>query len=115
MLQPPRRLLILVSGVLLSATVAAQQAPPTALTADDYASAERFISYYTSPLVLHGGVRPTWITDDRFWYRTTGDKGAEAWLVDAAKASRVACDLEPCKAAARSTIGSTARLGVVSP
>jgi len=98
MLQPPRRLLILVSGVLLSATVAAQQGPPpTALTADDYARAERFMSYNTSPLVLHSGVRPTWITGDRFWYRTTGDKGAEAWLVEAAKGTRVPCDLEPCK------------------
>src|SRR4029079_17886187 len=115
MLQPPRRLLILVSGVLLSATVAAQQGPPAALTADDYARAERFMPYNASPLVLHGGVRPTWISDDRFWYRTTGDKGAEAWLVDAAKATRATCDLEPCKRPAPSTSGSTSRLGVNSP
>ena len=66
MLQSSRRLLILVSAVLLSATVVAQS-PPPALTADDYARAERFMSYNTSPLVLHGGVRPTWTTNDRFW------------------------------------------------
>jgi len=71
--------------------------------------------YNASPLVLHGGVRPTWISDDRFWYRTTGDKGAEAWLVDAAKATRATCDLEPCKRPAPSTSGSTSRLGVNSP
>jgi len=115
MLQPPRRLLILVCGVLLSATVAAQQGPPTALTADDYARAERFMSYNTSPLVLHGGVRPTWITGDRVWYRTTGDRGAEAWLVDAAKATRVPCDLEPCKTTQPPTGESRSRLGVTSP
>src|SRR6185436_11400559 len=115
MLQLPRRLLILVSGVLLSATVAAQQGPPAALTADDYARAERFMSYNTSPLVLHGGVRPTWIADDRFWYRTTGDRGAEAWLVDAAKATRVPCDLAPCKASPPVTNGSSSRLGITSP
>ena len=34
-----------------------------------------------------------------------GDKGAEAWLVDAAKATKVPCDLEPCKASAPSTNG----------
>jgi dipeptidyl aminopeptidase/acylaminoacyl peptidase len=55
------------------------------------------------------------MTDDRFWYRTTGDNGAEAWLVDAAKATRVPCDLEPCKTTAPSINRSTSRLGVTSP
>ena len=114
MLYPERRALTLLVGVLLSATVAAQQRPPT-LTADDYARAERFMSYNTSPLVLHGGVRPTWISDNRFWYRTTGDKGAEAWLVDATAATKTACDLAPCKMAGLSTTGSTNSTGTTSP
>src|SRR5258708_34018643 len=114
MFQPQRRALTLLFGVLLSATVAAQQSQPT-LTADDYARAERFMSYNTSPLVLHGGVRATWISDNRFWYRTTGDKGAEAWLVDATAATKTAGDLAPCKVARPSTTGSTNRTGTTSP
>jgi dipeptidyl-peptidase-4 len=110
-----RHVLTLVSCVLLSGPIAAaQQGPPTALTADDYARAERFMSYNTSPLVVHGGVRPTWTADDRFWYRTTGEKGAEAWLVDAAKATKVTCDLEPCKVTAP-TANERSRLGITSP
>ena len=51
--------------------VSAQQSSyaPPALTAADYARAEKFMGYNTTPLVLHGGVRPTWLGagDDRFW------------------------------------------------
>jgi dipeptidyl aminopeptidase/acylaminoacyl peptidase len=116
MLQSQRPGLTVIAGLLLSGAVAAQQGPPAALTAEDYARAERFMSYSTSPLVLHSGVRPTWTAGDRFWYRTTGEKGAEAWLVDAAKATRAVCDLDPCKAATPSMAGATSnRSAVTSP
>ena len=55
------------------------------------------MSYNTTPLVLHSGVRPTWTSSDRFWYRTTSETGQEAWLVDAANRTRVVCDLDACK------------------
>jgi dienelactone hydrolase len=116
MRQSQRPGLTVIAGLLLSGAVAAQQGPPAALTAEDYARAERFMSYSTSPLVLHSGVRPTWTAGDRFWYRTTGEKGAEAWLVDAAKATRAVCDLDPCKAATPSMAGATSnRSAVTSP
>jgi dipeptidyl aminopeptidase/acylaminoacyl peptidase len=57
--------------------------------------------YNTTPLVLHSGVRPHWVSDERFWYRTTTEKGPEAFLVDAAARTRAACDLAECKAPAR--------------
>ena len=40
----------------------AQQAASTAaaFTAADYARAEKFMTYNTTPLVLHSGVRATW-------------------------------------------------------
>ena len=41
---------------------------PAALTAADYARAEKFMGYNTTPLVYRSGVRPTWLPDDRFWY-----------------------------------------------
>ena len=82
-----------------SLSVTAQQpaaGAPTALTAADYARAEKFMAYNTTPLVLHSGVRPTWLPDDRFWYRTTTEKGSEAVLIDPASATRSACDLPAC-------------------
>src|SRR5215467_7039883 len=52
------------------------------LAAEDYARAEKFMPYNTNPLVLHSPVRPTWLPDDRFWYRVTTEKGTEFVLVD---------------------------------
>jgi dipeptidyl-peptidase 4 len=68
-----------------------------ALTTDDYARAERFMTYRTTPLVLHSGVRATWLPDGRFWYRTVTESGDEAVLVDPASSSRGRCDLPACR------------------
>jgi len=89
-------------ALAISATVVGQQRPdaPRALTAADYARAERFLTYNTTPLVLHSGVRPTWLPDDRFWYRVTTERGSEAVLIDAAKATRSVCDLPACRESA---------------
>src|SRR5262245_9109132 len=86
-------------ALAITAAVAGQQRTdaPRALTAADYARAERFMTYNTTPLVLHSGVRATWLPDDRFWYRTTTERGSEAVLVDPAKASRSACELAACR------------------
>jgi dipeptidyl-peptidase 4 len=73
----------------------------SAVTADDYARAAKFVAASTAPLVLRSGVRPTWLDDGRFWYRTTTENGSEAFLVDPLKGSRVACDLPACAAPAR--------------
>ncbi len=59
-----------------------------ALTADDYARAERFLGYNANPLVLNAGVRPVWLPDDRFWYRVTTGNGAEFVLADPARGTR---------------------------
>ena len=67
---------------------AAGRRRPPALTADDYARAERFMGYNTTPLVFRTAVRPNWLTDDRFWYRNTVPGGAEFILVDPARATR---------------------------
>ena len=83
---------------------------PRALTVADYERAERLMTYNTTPLVLHSGVRPTWIpplqgdSSERFWYRTTTEKGSEAFLVDAVKGTRTICDLPACAAVERETV-----------
>jgi len=76
----------LIAGLILAAAASepASAQSARALTADDYARAERFLAVNTAPLVLRSGVTPTWLEGDRFWYRTTTEKGAEAFLIDAA-------------------------------
>src|ERR1043165_337948 len=88
-------LVVGLSGILM-----AQQPARAALTAADYARAERFMTYNTTPLVLHSGVRATWLPDDRFWYRTTTEKGTETFLVNPSTGAKSACALPACKAPA---------------
>jgi dipeptidyl aminopeptidase/acylaminoacyl peptidase len=103
--------------VASSAALVAQQ-PGTlrVLTVEDYARAEKFMTYNTTPLVLHGGVHPTWVADERFWYRTMTENGPETFLVDAAAATKVSCDLPECRTAPREAAPSrAAREDVPSP
>jgi dipeptidyl-peptidase-4 len=86
-----------------------------AVTADDYARAEQFMSYNTTPLVLRSGVRPTWLDDGRFWYRVTTEKGSEVFLVDPARGTKVACDLPACRASADAPGGGRGRGGAAAP
>ena len=63
----------LASVFLLCAPLFAQ---PRALTAADYARAEKFMAYNTTPLVYRAAVRPNWLADERFWYRVTTPAGS---------------------------------------
>jgi len=92
--------------------VAQQGTPaPRTLSTADYAHAERFMTYNTSPLVLRSGVRPVWLPvaagdpAERFWYRVTTERGTETVLVDAATGMRSPCDLPACREAARGNGG----------
>jgi dipeptidyl-peptidase-4 len=77
-----------VALLLLAAPLAAQQ--PRQLTAEDYARAERFLGVNTAPLVTGIGVRPTWLADGRFWYRTTVPSGTAFLVVDPVRRTREA-------------------------
>ena len=70
--------------------------PAHAVTAADYARAERFMSWNTTPLVYRNGVSPTWITDDRFWYRVTTPAGNGTVLVDPKTGLAGPCTLPAC-------------------
>ena len=77
------------SFLLLGLTLVSQPAfAQTRFTAADYARAEKFMTYNTTPLVYHSGVRPSWISGDRFYYRNTTAEGSEFILVDPAKGTR---------------------------
>lgn len=72
--------------VVVPASLVAQQ--PRQLTADDYAKAERYLGNTTATLVSGTNVRPQWLADGRFWYRTTAPNGSAFVLVDPAKGTR---------------------------
>ncbi|WP_267226632.1 S9 family peptidase [Dyella silvae] len=57
---------------MLSAGVAAEG---RTLTHDDYARAERFAGYNTTPLVDHAVQSVIWLDNDHFWYRDHDAKG----------------------------------------
>jgi len=86
-----RKRALLLAALLVPAPAFAQA--PRALTADDYARAERFMPYGVDSLVYGAAVRPAWLAGDRFWYRDRGPEGFEFVLVDPArKTSRPAFD-----------------------
>ncbi len=58
------------------------------LTTEDYAHAEKFMSYNVNPLVYHTVDNPTWLPDGRFWYRDRGADGVTFILVDPAKGTK---------------------------
>jgi dipeptidyl-peptidase-4 len=59
------------------------------LTTEDYARAEKFMAYSVNSLVDHGVAKPTWMDDNRFWYRDNGPEGLTYMLVDPAKGTKL--------------------------
>jgi dipeptidyl-peptidase 4 len=73
--------------ILIAAPLVAQQSTKQ-VTAQDYARAERWLGTNTAPLVTGIGVRPNWLADNRFWYRTTVPGGSAFFLVDPTRRTR---------------------------
>ena len=94
--QPPgpkstTRLWVAFAVGLLAAPLLAQSRAP-AVTAADYARAEKFLAPAVANLVVGGNVAAQWIADDRFWYRTTlADGTMHTILVDPVKKTRTVC------------------------
>ena len=91
--------LVLVSSCVAACTVALSAQTPVpsrALTSADYARAERLMSYNVTPLVLHSGVKPMFLADGRFWYRTATDSGNAFVLIDPSTGGRSRCELPEC-------------------
>ena len=93
--------------VTVPPVMAQQTDPPRTLTPSDYARAEKWMPYNTNPLVFRSGVRPTWVADERFWYRITTPEGSEFLLVEAAKGTRAPVFDHAKLAAALSTATGT--------
>jgi dipeptidyl-peptidase-4 len=77
------------------------------LTAEDYALAERFLSWNASRYVSNGDIQPHWLVkQDRFWYLRVGPDGRQGFvLVDAAtgKKSRAFDQEHVARALSRAT------------
>jgi len=100
-----RTLVSISVAIVFSVSLIGQQAP--AVTADDYARAERFLAPAVTPLVVGGSVTATWLPDDRFWYRNAIAGGSEFILVDPAKKTRARAFNHDRVAAALSAATST--------
>jgi dipeptidyl-peptidase-4 len=72
----------------LGAIAAPASAQAPRVTAADYQRAERMLAAHANPLVYGASVRPSWLANDRFWYRTTTPAGSEFILVDPATGTR---------------------------
>ena len=82
---------LMVASLITTVSATAQQRgsdASVAVTTGDYARAEKFMGYNTTPLVFGSGVRPNWLSDERFWYRNSTAEGSEFVLVDAARGTR---------------------------
>ena len=100
------QLRFVVAAFLAASPLVAQQ---RAITAADYARAERFMAFNTTPLVFGNAARPTWLAGDRFWYRNVTPTNVELVLVDPASKSRKNLLADPALAGAiTSSIQTTA-------
>jgi dipeptidyl-peptidase-4 len=94
---------VFVACLVFSSAVGQQKA----LTAADYARAEKFMGYNTNPLVDHS-VQPAWLPDGRFWYRDSSAAGSEFVVFDPVKQTRQpAFDQEKVAAALSKASGKT--------
>jgi dipeptidyl aminopeptidase/acylaminoacyl peptidase len=76
---------LVLAAVVAAAPLAAQRA---AVSAADYARAEKFLAPNLAGLVVGGTVAPVWLPDGRFWFRNQTKTGSEIVLVDPGKRSR---------------------------
>jgi dipeptidyl aminopeptidase/acylaminoacyl peptidase len=93
-----KRFVFLAAIALSTSSLVARQTvdAPRSLTTADYARAENFLTATTASLVYHVALQPTWLADERVWYRVATEKGTEAVLVDAEAGTRGPCRLPEC-------------------
>ena len=81
------RVFVSLAGLLLTPLLALSQQVP-AVTAADYARAERYLGYNVNPLVRYATTRPAWLATGEAWYRLASARGTEFMLVNPARRTR---------------------------
>ncbi|WP_263382871.1 S9 family peptidase [Granulicella arctica] len=97
----------LVASCLTSLSGAAQAGKQ--LTNEDYAQAEKFMSYNVNPLVYHTVSNPTWLPDGRFWFKDSAADRVTITVVDPVKGVRAPAFDHTKLAAALTTAQPTSR------
>ena len=88
-----RKYFLFILTVCFAVCVNAQQ--NDSLSAEDYAKAEKFLSYNINPLVKGTSVNANWLPDGKFWYSVSTENGIEYVLVDPQKGSRLTDKQKP--------------------
>ena len=78
-----KKYLLLATGFAFTLNAMAQK--DKIFTDEDYARAEKFMSYHTETYIDKGSLKPNWLALDRFWYQTTSVQGTEFILVNPSK------------------------------
>ncbi len=81
---------MLLGAIVLSVFSGAVAAQGRTLSATDYAQAERFMTYRTTPLVDHAVQKVHWLDDGHFWYRDHDAEGDHFVQMDAVTGKRTA-------------------------
>lgn len=87
----PMRRSAFLFAISAAAPLSALSAQQRALSAADYARAEKFLGFNTQPLVSNTGVQPTWLPDGRFTYRVRQADGAQPTFVVTTKGVKTNC------------------------
>ncbi len=105
MARETRILAVFVLMLFVAVPLAAAQ---TAVTAADYARAEKLLGPAVNPLVVGGNVNARWLPDDRFWYLNSTADGSEFILVTPSEGKRApAFDHAKLAGALSAAIGRT--------
>ena len=83
-----KKLISIFVFLIFACSISVFSQTPRALTADDYARAEKMLGYTTSPLVDRGSVRPNFLPDGAFWYQTLTPTGREFVFINPATGER---------------------------
>ena len=89
----------LLGAALLGLLATSAAAQTRAVTADDYARAERLVGYNATPLVDHAVTAVTWLDDTHFWYRDHDAVGDHFLQMDATS-GKASPSFDPVKLAA---------------
>ncbi|MFD2147433.1 hypothetical protein [Mucilaginibacter antarcticus] len=72
----------LLTAIPFALALTAQAQQGKVFTAADYQRAESAMAYANEPLVERKNIRPTWLPDERYYYRTTAAEGNQfCWLI----------------------------------
>lgn len=90
----------ILTAIPFAIAINAQAQQGKVFTATDYQRAENALAYANEPLVVRKNIRPTWLPDDRYYYRIPAAEGNQFMLVNPAKSTKAVAAFDHQKLAA---------------